>query len=82
MTKEEIVQQASTIFGNSNLKEIEQNSELIENVGYRFWQPTRGGRSFIIGFDGGYLESYVSSINPQELVNAYKEGRRTEPGTS
>ena len=77
MTKEEILQLASTKLENSDLSEVEKNSKLIEDVGYFFWEPIRGGQQFVIGFDGGYLFG-ISAITPDQIVEAYKSGKRSE----
>ena len=76
MTKDEIISLASDQLGNSSLKEVEQNSKLVEGVGYFFWKPIRGGQQFVIGFDGGYLFG-ISALSMDQIVDAYIEGKRT-----
>lgn len=76
MDKDEIFELASVKL-NTDLASIEKNSRLIEEVGYYFWEPTRGGQQFIIGFDGGYLFG-VSALSYEDLITAYKAGLRTE----
>jgi hypothetical protein len=77
MTKDEIFKLASAKLNNGNLEEIEKTSKLIKDLGYFFWEPLRGGQQFIIGFDGGYLFG-VSALTYEQLVEAYKDGKRSE----
>lgn len=76
MNKDEILKLASKKLNNDNFEEIEKNSKLIEGLGYYFWESNRGGRQFIIGFDGGYLFG-VSAFTFEQLVEAYKAGKRS-----
>lgn len=55
--------------GNFALKEVPE-------VGHLIWQEMRGGRSIIIGNDGGVL-FFNSSVLPEDGIQAYKDGKRT-----
>lgn len=48
----------------------------VDGVGLRFYEPTRGGRSLILGDDGGILFAN-SSVAPDSHIQAYKDGKRT-----
>jgi hypothetical protein len=76
MNKEEIFAQAAVKLGVEST-DLDENSKLIEGVGYYFWEATRGGQQFIIGFDGGYLFG-ITALSADDLVSAYKSGARTE----
>ena len=57
--------------------------EEVEGVGYIVWQEVRGGGSILVGNEGGVLFSNITSIpNLHEvLVEAYKQGKRSDEGT-
>lgn len=51
----------------------------IDGIGYLVWQEVRGGGSIIAGNDGGILFSnQTGSIGPDEIIQAYKDGKRTD----
>jgi hypothetical protein len=77
MNKDTILTLASKKLNNPDLAEVEANSRLVDNIGYYFWEPIRGGQQFIIGFDGGYLFG-ISALTDDQLVEAYKNGKRSE----
>lgn len=56
--------------------------EEIEGVGYIVWQEVRGGGSILVGNDGGVLFSNATSIPNlhEQLIEAYKEGKRSDEG--
>lgn len=58
------------------VKPDELESAKVDGVGLRFYEPTRGGRSLILGDDGGVLFAN-SSVAPDSHIQAYKDGKRT-----
>lgn len=47
-----------------------------DEIGLRFYEPIRDGRSIILGNDDGVLFAN-SSVNPEDHIQAYKDGKRT-----
>ncbi len=47
-----------------------------DEIGMRCYEPIMGGRSVIIGNDGGLLFAN-STVNPEDHIQAYKDGKRT-----
>lgn len=76
MDKDEIFTLAGQKLANNNIEEVQQHSKLVERIGYFFWEPTRGGQQFLLGFDGGYLYG-SSALTPDDIIAAYKEGKRS-----
>ncbi len=51
----------------------------VDEIGYLVWQEVRGGGSIVVGNDGGVLFSNMTgTISPEDLINAYKEGKRSD----
>lgn len=57
-------------------EEVQKHCKEVPEInGYYFWNPVRGGLSVIINKDGEKLGA-TSSINFEEHLKAFKEGRR------
>lgn len=76
MDKNIALQKAQSLFAKINSEYVDQLGQQETEVGYVFSEPARGGRSIIIGNDGGLL-FFASSVNSEEAIQAYRDGKRT-----
>lgn len=61
---------------NMSVEDVKKHSKEVPEIdGYYFWQPVRGGVSIIINKDGEKLCA-TSSVNFEEHLKAFKEGKR------
>lgn len=70
-----IVKIASYVLELSEEEVQKHCKEVPEINGYYFWNPVRGGNSIIINKDGEKLGA-TSSVNFEEHLKAFKEGKR------
>ena len=56
---------------------FESSGEIPEIDAFFYWRPMRGGGKVIIGRDGSVLFG-ISAITVDDMVVAFRDGRRTE----
>lgn len=74
MSIEEIISQKLGM----TLEEVKQNSKRIEEINATYyWNPAKGGDSFIVADNGDYLGA-VSSVSYDRLLEEFKKGERNK----
>ena len=77
MQNEEIFKLAAKLL-NKSVEELQNNyKELPDDNAICFWEPWRGGRSFIIHNDGTFLFT-PSAVPPNQALERFRDGERTE----